>query len=182
MDPDEGRCRYRGSAYCHVPANVEVDLDDLVGGDDGDERWNRRGQPTLYLAGDVGVAIAEFARHLETGPHDGSTAPQGRRLLRLDVAIDGLFDLREPEVAGLLDAPSDPSAYMDREVARAVAGRARSMAGCRGLIVPSMAYLDDLSRWNLLAFMDRIPGGVAEIVAGWQEVGRIELGATRSQA
>lgn len=29
-----------------------------------DNRWNRRGEPSLYLAGDVGVAAGEWARHV----------------------------------------------------------------------------------------------------------------------
>lgn len=123
------------------------------------------------------MAIAEFARHLKAGPGAGEAVPGARRLLGLDVAIDGLLDLREAAVAARLGAPSDPSAYVDLDVARAVAGRARSLAGCRGLVVPSMAYLDDLSRRNLVVFMERVPGGVDEIVAGWREVGLLELRA-----
>ena len=41
-------------------------LDSSFSASSADNRWNRLGQRTLYLAGDVGVAAGEWARHVST--------------------------------------------------------------------------------------------------------------------
>ncbi len=60
-------------------------------------RWNAAGEPTLYLAGDVGVAIAEFARHLnvERAPAPAPVVA-ARTVYRLAVRVEHLLDLRGP--------------------------------------------------------------------------------------
>lgn len=173
MDLSELLTAHDGPAYCHVPGDGPIDLDKLAGGDDGNERWNDPGQPTLYLAGDVGVVIAELARHLDpAGSLDGDAT---RRLLRLHVAVDRLLDLREPQVRRALDAPDDRRAFLDRAVARRTAGAARSRPDVLGLITPSMAFLDRPARHNVVVFVDRVEGGTRGIVVDCSVAGRVAL-------
>lgn len=74
-----------GALYCHVPADEPVDLGALPHGGDASDRWSRADQPTVYLASDAGVVLAELGRH-EHGLDGSSIRGQ---LLRLDV---GAFD------------------------------------------------------------------------------------------
>lgn len=54
---------WSGTALRHIPAGVRFDvLDFRFAGRGADNRWNKPGHPTLYLAGDEGVIIAERGR------------------------------------------------------------------------------------------------------------------------
>jgi RES domain-containing protein len=163
---------FRGVAFCHVPADEPIRLDALVSDDGTDDRWNGRGEPTVYLAVEPVTAIAELARHLDLSPAD---PPVRRRLLGLSLQVEGLLDLRRPDVRQAIEAPDDLDAFRDREVARASARRARSRAGVAGLLVPSMAFLDDLSRANLVLFMEHLGGNLAALVRVQHEAGIIEI-------
>ncbi|HET7028457.1 MAG TPA: RES domain-containing protein [Candidatus Limnocylindrales bacterium] len=57
--------RYRGPVWCHVPADEQLDLSRLAEADSADDRWNARGEPTIYLALDRSIALAEFGRHVD---------------------------------------------------------------------------------------------------------------------
>lgn len=182
MPLDRLRTDRAGPAWRCVPDRGPFRPDLLVSRDGGDDRWNRPGEPTLYLALDPGVALAESGRHLAAGPSaaDGrasSTPGQAiecHRLVRLRTVARDLLDLRDPAVMSEVGV-AGPAAFLDRAAARQVAGRLRAGGACRGLVVPSVAFLDDLSRGNLVLFMEHIPGGVDEVVAGWEEAGRIEV-------
>ncbi len=156
---------FRASVYCHVPSDVEIDPGRLAERNDSADRWNEPGQPTVYLALDVGVALAEFARHAAPGDR--------RRLVRFDAALDAVADLRPGTPAS--NAPSrdsgrrgdrehDPAPgppdhglvdVSDRDAARRVAARFRAEPGCCGLLVPSLAFPDDPARGNLVVFAER---------------------------
>jgi len=71
-----------GALYCHVPADEPVDLGALPHGGDASDRWSRADQPTVYLASDAGVVLAELGRH-EHGL-DGSSI---RRQLRGSTSV-----------------------------------------------------------------------------------------------
>jgi RES domain-containing protein len=161
--------------YCHVPVERDFEPSALTDGADGSDRWSRPGQPTAYLASDAGVAMAEMARH-----HPPSGARVERRVMRLDVrprAVHGLVDLRDPAVLRSLHAPVEAAAFLDPDTARVVADRVREDPLHRGLIVPSMAFLDHPERPNIVLFGERLgAGGVGEMLAGWREVARVAVG------
>ena len=57
---------WSGAAFRHSPADSPYGvLDFRFAGRAADSRWNYPGAPTLYLAGDRGVALAELARHFQ---------------------------------------------------------------------------------------------------------------------
>ncbi len=171
MDPAAG-ASFHGVAFCHVPADEPIRLEKLVADDGGDDRWNVRGEPTVYLATEPAVAIAELARHLDLGPADDLVR---RRLLGLSMTVEGLLDLRRPEIRRAVDAPDDVEAFRDYALARATAHRARSREGARGLLVPSMAFLDDPSRANLVLFMEHLGGELGPLVRAQHEAGIVEV-------
>jgi RES domain-containing protein len=170
---------WQGIAFCHVPADEPARLDRLVTSDGSDDRWNRPGEPTLYLALDLGTAVGELARHVELAP---GTPVWRRRLLGLSVEVEGLADLRRADVRARFDIAGEPGAFRDREVARDVAQRLRQDNACSGLLVPSMTFLDDPARGNLVVFVDRFRGGIDDIVQTTVDAGLVELRPPRDGA
>jgi RES domain-containing protein len=144
--------RINCDARCMGPATRSLEPHVLVTRDRN--RWSDAGEPTIYLAGDPGVAIAEFGRHWSD---DSVPAAMWTVRLRLDRAID----LRGPEVRQALGIPNDPTWMLDRDRCRSIARELRASGGCDGLIVPSAAFLDDDRRWNAVVFVDRLQGPLA---------------------
>ena len=127
------------------PASDRFDVHRLVTTDGN--RWSGPGEPTLYFAGDPGVALAEVGRHWDPG--------SGRQALwEAQLTLSAAVDLRREEVRSAAGVPQDPRWFLDRGRCRDLAIRFRK-AGCDGLIVPSVAFLDDLDRWNAVVFVDR---------------------------
>ena len=154
--------------YRHLPEGSPYDvLDFRYAGRDPANRWNE-GEPTLYLASDEAVALAELARHFDEARTPGLARLVERRLYRLEVGLEHVLDLCAPgawERLGLTDAPG---CFLDKTVARATAHYARYGLGMQAIRVPSVAFLDDLTRWCLVVFLERATAGF---------VSRVERGA-----
>lgn len=163
-----GRVRsFDGPAYLHLPLDAR-DPVDFTALHDEENRWNGRGEPTLYLACDPGVALAEFARHC---PPDAGTTR--RRLFRFDLHLERLVDLVAPPEFG--SGRFEPGCWLDRNAARRTAAMARSDPSVLGLIVPSVAFLDDAARFNLALFVDRLDRATGPWFPSVAEVGRLEV-------
>lgn len=157
---------WSGTAFRHLLAGARYDLLDFrYAGRAADNRWNAAGEPTLYLAGDVGVAIAEFARHLavDRAPALASVAA-ARTVYRLAVRVERLLDLREPAAWAALSLENAPFCFADKSVARATAQFLRRTTAAQGLLVPSVAFLDDLDRWVLALFLEKLPAESATFI------------------
>jgi RES domain-containing protein len=138
-----------------VPADEPLDLSRLAEAESGDDRWNERGEPTIYLALDRSVALAEWARHAD--------GPGRRRFLRFRVDLENLAELRPV-----------PVNYADRSVTRRVAAALRARRDCVGLLVPSLAFPDQPERGNLVVFAERV-GPPAQWLHDPSAVGVIDL-------
>lgn len=150
---------WSGSALRHIPAGVKLDVLDLrFAGRGAENRWNEPGEPTLYLAGDAGVLIAEWGCHfaIERTPELRRQTVE-RAVYTLDLSIDSVIDLRDPRVTASLSLDNAPYCFTDRTVARATARFVRGTTAAQALVVPSMGFLDDLDRWCLVAFLDKLP-------------------------
>jgi hypothetical protein len=55
--------------------------------------------------------------------------------------------------------------FFDRGVARATARFLRLTTSAEGLLVPSVAFLDDLSRRDLVLFLDKLPADVTSYMS-----------------
>ena len=139
-------------------------------------RWNPPGEPTLYVAGDRGVAIAEFARHIRED-NVPALAPRTieRRIFDLRVRVEATLDLRDPRVWTTLSLVDAPGCFLDRTVARATAGYLRHTTRTQALIVPSMALLDAPSRWVAVLFLDKLPADPAAFLADVRPDGTFRL-------
>lgn len=151
--------RWSGAALRHIPAGSPLDvLDFRYAGRGADNRWNEPGSPTLYLAGDEGVLIAEWGRHFETNRTIQLQQMTVERItFSLELSIDHVLDLRSEEVCSSLSLDKAPYCFADSNVARATANFVRSTTEAQALLVPSMGFLDDLERWCLVAFLEKLP-------------------------
>jgi RES domain-containing protein len=170
--------RWSGSALRHIPAESPYDvLDFRFAGRGADNRWNASGSPTLYLAGDEGVLIAEWGRHFAT---NRSTQLQQltveRRAFRLDLAIDRVLDVRNDAVCHALSLDNAPACFADIDVARATAHFVRRTTDAQALLAPSMGFLDDLDRWCLVLFLEKLPPDPRSFIASVTPCGPLRWG------
>ena len=151
--------RWAGTAFRHVPAGSPYDiLDFRFAGRGLDNRWNYPGQPTLYLAGDYGIALAEFARHLrENRSPEIARQALVRKVYRLSVAVDRALDLGDVALWAELSLRDAPGCFLSRDVSRAVAQYLRQTTAAQAILVPSIAFLDDASRKVLVLFLEKLP-------------------------
>ncbi len=164
---------WRGVGYRHIPEGSPYGVLDLrFAGLSAENRWNVPGEPTLYVAGDVGVAVAEFGRHYREHrtPALGRAVTR-RALYRLEVRVSALLDLRMPAARRGLGLRGGTRRVLDVGVARATAQFVRHTTSAEALLVPSIPFLDDPERWNLVLFLEKLPTDLA-----------IWIGATRDGA
>jgi RES domain-containing protein len=148
---------WSGTAYRHIPADAGYDIRDLrYAGRRSDGRWHWQGQPTLYLASDAAVAVAEFARHLAVD-RGGALQPARRAVYEIGVRLERSVDLRHRAVLRLIGRDDAPECWLDERIARAVATFFRDALRVQGLLVPSVAHLDDAARFNVVCFLENLP-------------------------
>jgi RES domain-containing protein len=154
-------------AFCTGPAEPILDVASLTTQDGN--RWSRKGEPTIYLAGDAGVALAELGRHWDEKPGEMG-------IWQLDLDLGHAADLRDASVRSDLGVPDDPTWILDRDRCRTFASELRSQGEYDGLIVPSVAFLDDPARWNAVVFVERQGRSPEDLVRAMSMV--IRLGPT----
>jgi hypothetical protein len=170
---------WTGHVYRHLPEHSALSaLDFRFAGLGPDNRWNEPGEPTLYVASDAGVAVAEFARHVDRDYHpDLARRPLRRRLFRLHLQLEFVLDFCDPNSwAALGGLPNAPGCFLDRAIARAAARYVRVTTPAQAMRVPSVAFLDDLTRWSLVVFLDKLPADPRRFVQEVDETGLIHVG------
>lgn len=167
--------RWSGDALRHIPAGSPFDvLDFRYAGRGADNRWNEPGSPTLYLAGDEGVLIAEWGRHFET--HRTAELQKltvARSAYALELSIDSVLDLRSEDVCNSLPLDNTPYCFADIHVARATANFVRSTTEAQALLAPSMGFLDHLERWCLVAFLEKLPSDPRSFISAVSPCGAL---------
>lgn len=164
---------WTGAAYRHIPADAGRDvLDfDLVGRAT-DNRWNAHGEPTLYLAGDPGVVVTEWGRNFGgRRAADVGASSITRAVFRLSLRLRYVLDLRDLGVVEALELSGVPECFLDRQTARTLARLLRTTTSAQAMLVPSIAFLDDLTRWNLVVFLDKVPANLSEWIHQTEYVG-----------
>ena len=164
---------WSGAAYRHLPAGAPYDvLDFRYAGRGADNRWNEPGEPTLYLAGDLGVIIAEFGRHFDVHRDPALKDVTAQRIVyRLEVAVERVLDLRDPRVCQALSLPDAPFCFTDTGIARATARFPRRATAAQALLAPSIAMLDKPDRWIMALFLEKLPADPTRFISGVQVEG-----------
>ena len=157
---------WSGTGFRHIPAGSTFGvLDTSFAARATTNRWNDPGDPTFYIAGDRAIALAEFARHLrENFSRSLEPALTERVLYRLSVQVQSVLDLRSTEVRRTLGLHGGLHQFLDVAYARATANFVRRTSTAEGLLVPSMAFLDDPVRWNLVLFLERLPDDLTTFI------------------
>jgi RES domain-containing protein len=158
-----------GKVFCHVPASEPFELEALARPDDGEDRWGVPGLRTAYLASDPAIAVAEYARH-----HDPAGPPEERRIFRLNLRELPMLDVRQPRAVAALGLGT-VSEFADRALARRVARLVREAGICQGLVTPSVAFLDQPERSNVVIFCDGEASAIGSVLADPQPMGRLAL-------
>jgi hypothetical protein len=143
-------------AFKHVPEGADVCDFSRAGLSDGN-RWNVGGEPTLYFGDGRATVMAEWDRHLREDR--GKTIAhytRPRDLYKLRIRVKCLLDLRAAETWQALSLLNAPTCFLDRAVARATAQFVRKTTGAQALLLPSVAFLDNLEKWVLVLFLEKL--------------------------
>jgi hypothetical protein len=77
---------------------------------------------------------------------------------RYEVDLQPVVDLRSPIAAAAVGVSGAPGSFIDQGLCRSTARHVRSAdASVQGLLVPSVAFLDNTDRWSLVVYLDRVP-------------------------
>jgi RES domain-containing protein len=119
-------------------------------------RWNEPGTPTFYFASDIGVVIAEFGRHIQAELPTGQQERQARDVWTIPISLARLIDFRDPATSASIGLPRIDTWIGDIDRTQSTARYVRQHSDVQGLLVPSMGFLDDSTRWNVVVYLDRI--------------------------
>lgn len=151
---------WSGYAVRHIPDNLgkTYDIYDFrYCGRSNENRWNVAGEPTLYLAKEKDVALAEYARHFKVDRTLGLASQTHRRqVFRFQVELEYVLDLTNPEVWSALSLENAPDCFKDKAIARSTANFIRNTTSTQAIIVPSIAFLDNLEQWCLVLFLEKL--------------------------
>jgi RES domain-containing protein len=150
---------FRGFAVRHIPDIDTADVRDFkYCALSETNRWNFKGEPTLYLAKDKSVAIGEFAHHFkENRSLKLANEIQRRQIWRLSVEVTKTVDLCNLDACEALSLTDAPHCFESFQVARSTASFLRNTLKIEAIFVPSMVFIDDLSKWCLVVFLENLP-------------------------
>ncbi len=139
-------------------------------------RWSVQGEPTLYLAKDKGVATGEFARHFSVNRSQALAKKiQRRQIWRFTVILKRTLNLCDLKVCSALSLTDAPYCFKDKRVAGSTANFLRSALKVEAIFVPSMVFIDDLSKWCLVIFLENLPKDAIQFLPKAQKHGHIEI-------
>ncbi|PIG93415.1 RES domain-containing protein [Gloeocapsopsis sp. IPPAS B-1203] len=151
---------WTGYAVRHIPDNPgkTYDVYDFrYCGRSNENRWNVAGEPTLYLAKEKDVALAEYARHFKVDRTLGLASQTHRRqVFRFRVELEYVLDLTNPQVWTALSLENAPDCFKHKTIARSTANFIRNTTSTQAIVVPSIAFLDNLEQWCLVLFLEKL--------------------------
>lgn len=141
---------WQGTGYRHQPANSPYPVTDsrFLGMNAG--RWSRKGEKAYYVACDPSVMATEFARWLKT--EAGAVSPSARDVFELEIQLNRVLDLRDPQVQAALGITSVTD-FFHVDHCQTYAAMAR-INDAEAILVPPMGTLDKPETWNLVVFTE----------------------------
>lgn len=170
---------WSGHAVRHIPDTPGKTYDIYnfnYCGRSNENRWNVAGESTLYLAKEKDVALAEYARHFQVDRTAALAAKTHRRkVYRFRIELEHTLDLRDAKVWTELSLANAPDCFKDKAIARAIAHFIRNTTEVQAILVPSMAFLDDLEQWCLAIFLEKLPSNPEHFLPSVQEDGYFQI-------
>ncbi len=168
---------WSGLAYRHLPHTIKKAhvLDFTYAGRASDNRWNVKGDPTLYLACDTDVALAEWSRHFGQNTNPAlARVPRTRTLWQLALDIPRVLDMRSSDAWDELHLTNAPYCFLDLHVSQTVGTYLRRVTDAQALLAPSVAMLDKPEHWNLVVFLDKLPADPRQFITGLVRMGTLQ--------
>lgn len=108
----------------------------------------------------MSVCVAEWARSLR-GSAFPATGRRTRSVYRLQYDLKAVADLTDETTLVQLGLASEaPQCFLDKAFCRRIARELRAGSPELDAIqVPSVAFLGDAARWNLVVYLDRVAPG-----------------------
>lgn len=149
---------WSGDLLRHRPkASTRSVLDDTYLGQADTNRWSTRGVRAYYFALDRGIVIAEHARHVAADLPVGHAERIERAVYSVPVTLERTLDLTNPKVVAAMGAGPINTWILDLAKTQAAGAYLLSqVSGLQGLVVPSVVFLDDHARCNVVVFRDAI--------------------------
>ncbi len=149
---------WKGSPLRHRPAGSRRSvLDDSYLGQASANRWSAKGVRAWYFAADQGIVAAEHARHVAAELPEGRAVRLEREVFRVPVTLERALDLTDRRVVKAMGAAPVNDWILDLAATQAVGAYLRTqLPGLQGLIVPSVAFLDEHARHNVVVFRDAV--------------------------
>ncbi len=170
---------WSGFALRHIPYSEDKQYDVYnfsYCGKSSENRWNVAGQPTLYLAKEKDVALAELARHFQVDRTLSLAAQtRSRQVFRFKVELEYTLDLTSERITEILCFDKPPYCFKDKDVARATANFVRMTTPTQAIFVPSLAFLDDLSQWCLVIFLEKLQPDITQFLPSASPDGFFEI-------
>jgi RES domain-containing protein len=150
---------WSGYALRHIPDIDTADVRDFkYCALSETNRWNAKGEPTLYLAKDKSVAIGEFARHFSINRSlKLANEIHRRQIWKLSVELTKTVDLCNLDACEALSLNDPPHCFENIQIARSTATFLRNTLKIEAIFVPSMVFIDDLAKWCLVVFLENLP-------------------------
>ena len=149
---------WSGAAFRHLPDGPYDVYDFRYAGLAAHNRWNVQGEPTLYLAGSIDVAAAEWSRHFQfERPQQLAAKTKRRQIYRFAVTLSRTVNFCQPQLWQELSLTDAPHCFLQQNIARATAQFIRQTTEAEAIFVPSVAFLDRLEQWVLVIFLEKLP-------------------------
>jgi RES domain-containing protein len=87
---------------------------------------------------------------------DGESERQARDIWKVPISLGRVIDFRDPAASASIGLSKIDDWIGDIDRTQATARYVRQHADVQGLLVPSMGFLDDAARWNIVVYLDRI--------------------------
>lgn len=93
---------------------------------------------------------------------------------QLTLSIPHVLDLRDSNVWSDLSLTNAPHCFLDLTISQSVGSYVRRITEAQALLVPSIAMLDKLDRWNLVLFLDKLPQDHSAFIRDVKRAGTLQ--------
>lgn len=122
-----------------------------------DNRWSALRVRAYYFASDLGLVVAEHARHIAVDVPGGRVDRIERSVFRVPIDLDRVLTLTDPAVVAAMGAAPINSWILDLGATQAAANHLLAQVpGLEAIVVPSVAFLDQHDRFNVVVYRDAI--------------------------